>query len=421
MKAKRAIGTTVTLCLTWMTACGDGAAPGNTPRESIRDERYCEFATLFFGDEGITSDSWNTAGLNECPAEAWEALDFNAIREELGATILRPNGPRHWTFDEVKLRGSEDAERKTFGGIEFRFVANVQYDFALPPPGTFFFEARVKRDSEFLFHRGMPVYELIAPLGKRYVMQSYAKYVDTDLTMADLDGLESRISPPAGWSYRARTLEEDLLSEDFQGFASGMRDPLENTYQREEGLEYLTDDMVFVDLLHSETGQTWSAILQRQEAEALEVAPPWQRSQFVSMADKSVYSRSPEAPIDGRFEQLSLGDHFFYWSESVLADPSPAASGQLLVGATQKFHELTYAPGRTVSYLSSGGEAFVLVSEAADAPPTPAPLPPGWNREERQLSDHWRIIFAGAVTTIEPVGDGRIYQGPVTLPEEKQP
>ena len=66
MKAKRAIGTTVTLCLTWMTACGDGAAPGNTPRESIRDERYCEFATLFFGDEGITSTGYTYRFKGEC-------------------------------------------------------------------------------------------------------------------------------------------------------------------------------------------------------------------------------------------------------------------------------------------------------------------------------------------------------------------
>lgn len=70
-------------------------------------------------------------------------------------------------------------------------------------------------------------------------MQSYAHLVDPTLSLADLDTLATHISPPNGWEYRARALDEDLRVDDFQGFATAMRDDLENTYQRAEALEYL--------------------------------------------------------------------------------------------------------------------------------------------------------------------------------------
>lgn len=415
MKPTTRIGTA--LCLLLAASCDDNSDNINEVRESIRDFRYCEITPLFSGPDGISSDAWNTHGLNDCPAADWEALDFEAIQQELGALFVRRNGPRHWLFDAGVLKGSEEAERRFFGNLEFRLVAHVQFNFTPPPPGNFIFEVAVQRDTSFLFYKDRPVYELLAPLGKRYVMQSYALIADPTLTLADLDAIGPRISLPEGWEYRVRVLSEDLLVEDFQGFATAVRDALENTYQRAETLEYLPAGRVAVEIFNGSTMQSWTAFMSEQEADELPVNLPWQKSDQIILADKSVYSRSPDAEVDGRFAQMTIAGFTFSYSGLALCEPELHPSGLVVTGESRKFHELTYSAGRTIPYISNpGGENFVLVSNALDALSEPSMLPAGWSHGEVTLSDDWRIVFEGAVSTVETVDGTRIYQGPVSLP-----
>lgn len=417
-------GTTVTttrigsaLLLLLLAACGDGSAQGKKARESIRDARYCEFAVFFIGAGEIKSDSWNTSALNDCPAAQWEALDFDAIRNELGATALRPNGPRHWLFDAGVQFGREDLERRFFGGIEFALVAHVQVGFPPPTLGTYFFDVRVERDTEFRFYAGRPVYELIAPLGKRYVMQSYARYVDPTLTIDDLDSIGPRISVPAGWEYRVRILSEDLLVDDFQGFATVMRDPLENSYQRAEALEDLPAGWVAVDLFDEGTMQSWTAFLTDRDADELRLSEPWQRSDQIGFADKIVYSRSPGAELDGRFQQRTIEGFTFSLSARAVVEPTLDPTRRIRTGRSRKFQELTYRAGRTIAYVRNpDGENFVLASNAPGASSESGPLPPGWSHGEVRLSRDWRIVFEGAVDTVQTAEGDRIYEGPVSLP-----
>lgn len=65
----------------------------------MRDSRYCEVTPLYLTPEGISSDTWNSSGLNDCPAADWDALDFDTIREELGAILVRQKDSRYWLFD----------------------------------------------------------------------------------------------------------------------------------------------------------------------------------------------------------------------------------------------------------------------------------------------------------------------------------
>ena len=62
-------------------------------------------------------------------------------------------------------------------------------------------------------------------------MQSYAQIVDPDLTIEDLSTLGDRLSPPEGWTYGIRTLEEDFLL-DSAGLAYVINDDYDNSYQR---------------------------------------------------------------------------------------------------------------------------------------------------------------------------------------------
>jgi hypothetical protein len=62
-------------------------------------------------------------------------------------------------------------------------------------------------------------------------MQSYAQIVDPALGEEALPTLGSRLALPAGWTYRARKLEQDLVVST-PGQATVLQDELQNTYSR---------------------------------------------------------------------------------------------------------------------------------------------------------------------------------------------
>ncbi|NQX87299.1 MAG: hypothetical protein HRT77_01405 [Halioglobus sp.] len=401
--------------------CSDSNDTQVESRDSIRDLRYCEIAFFFSGPDGLTSETYNSFLFNDCPQQDWEAIDFGAAATELGAILARPNGPRRWLMDRAELEGSDAAERRFFGNLEFRAVANIQLGSTPPSPGAHFVDATVKRDSRFLFFKDRPVYELLAPLGKRYVMQSYAQYVDSDLSIDDLESLAPRISLPIGWQYRERLLDEDLEVEDFKGLATALRDPLENTYQRAEMLEYL-EDRVVVELYNNATMQYWTGHMSEQEASDLKLSPPWIVSDHIVIADKSVYAQSPEAELNGRFEELTLADNIFYHSATNLCTPELHSSGLVKTNQSRRYQELTFRAGRTVPYIVNHlGERFVRISYAPGTEDFHNSLPPGWTHGEVQLNEDWRVMFEDVIKTVEIVDGSHHYQGPVFLPGDVAP
>ena len=58
--------------------CSDSSDTPVETRESIRDLRYCEIAFFFFGPNGITSETYNSFLLNDCPQQDWATIDFTA-------------------------------------------------------------------------------------------------------------------------------------------------------------------------------------------------------------------------------------------------------------------------------------------------------------------------------------------------------
>jgi hypothetical protein len=74
------------------------------------------------------------------------------------------------------------------------------------------------------------VFELVAPGGDTYVMQSYAQIKDPKLSIGKLGSLGRRLKPPPGWRYRTRELKRELVLTA-RGKATILQDELQNTYQ----------------------------------------------------------------------------------------------------------------------------------------------------------------------------------------------
>lgn len=208
--------------------CGESSLSGANQLTSIRGVRYCEVIAVT-NEGGLGADVYGTQGLSDCPLSQWEALDPDAIREELNALQILMNGPRFWLIDSVTAF-SEIGEIRFFGELQMRLIASIALSPGEISQGPYQ-ERSVVRDTEFVFAAGSEVYELIAPGGKVYVMQSYAHIVDNTLNEAALPSLGEELQLPEGWTYRTRVVDEDYVVVDQDGIATVVQDELQNTYQ----------------------------------------------------------------------------------------------------------------------------------------------------------------------------------------------
>ena len=202
-----------------------------TPRliSDMRGVRYGEVLAVYVKDSGFEAEVYGTQMLNDCPQELWATLDAETIAAELGALVVKLNGPRHWMLDGLgqKVAVVEPIFRD-FNGLTMRRIATV--DLGTNPAVQPYVERYVNRGAVFFFDAGAPVYELVNPDGLAYVMQAYCIGVDPTLTAAGLPDLGARLALPEGWSYRERVLEQELVVDTTATIATVLQDELENTY-----------------------------------------------------------------------------------------------------------------------------------------------------------------------------------------------
>lgn len=198
------------------------------PQPLTRESRYCELLLVRLGDMGAEAEVWGTQGLGDCPQDALDALDLDAITAETGALMAIVNGPRHWIPNAVMGEGRPSTLR-LFGDLPMTRLATVTVDPSMMR--TNYTDLTVLRTTTYTFDAGEEIYELTSPGGATYVMQSLSLIADPTLTFADLPTLGSRLTLPMGWTYAARTLSAELVL-DADGEATVLTDDLSNTYQR---------------------------------------------------------------------------------------------------------------------------------------------------------------------------------------------
>lgn len=187
--------------------------------DPTRALRYCELFAV--GPEWITV--YNSIGLSEAPPDLWDALDADAAAEQLGVGKVVKNGPHWWMADRATIRFGVD--QVEVGGIGFRTVARLPAFIARsggvePPPYTVL---AANKQGVNVYLAGRPVYELVAPDGKAFVLQS------TNVSPEELSTLGERLNPTEGWGFRIRTLDEDWAIA-MRGKVKVAADDLKNIY-----------------------------------------------------------------------------------------------------------------------------------------------------------------------------------------------
>ena len=193
----------------------------------LHDARYCEIIELKGAPPRATATVWNTIGLSSCPPAWWNAFESGALARELGDTLVVLNGPRHFLMDSAS---AQTGGRRAFHGVRLTEVATIPIRTAADLVQTPYTDRTIARQNTWRWKRGRTVFELVAPGGDVYVMQSYAQIKDPTLTLAKLGSLGRRLKLPSGWRYRTRRLTRDLVMVT-RGRATVLQDELQDTYQ----------------------------------------------------------------------------------------------------------------------------------------------------------------------------------------------
>jgi hypothetical protein len=205
-----------------------------TSSQELRDVRYCEVIPSVQKGSTVTTYVYNTLSYNNCPRPKWRQLTEAEVNKEYGSQKAQLNGPRHFVMDHAQSTGSETTSGKTFtfGGIEMGLRATLTTQAAQPTVGQQTYVVnKVARDTIFTYDAGKPVFELTAPDGHVYVMQSYSQIVDQKLDYRDLPRLAGLLTLPSGWSYSWHRLTHTLKLNS-NGLASVVNDNLYDSYQQ---------------------------------------------------------------------------------------------------------------------------------------------------------------------------------------------
>jgi hypothetical protein len=197
----------------------------------MRNVRYGEVLGVFVRDTDLYAEVWGTQMLHDCPMEWWNSLDPESLKSDLGALGIKMNGPRRWVLDGFGNKTAHiEPVIRDFNGLPMRRIATVEFKPGEKPVTAPYAERHVNRGAVFFWDAGTNVYELVRPDGEAYVMQALCNAVDESLSIDNLSELGSKLQLPQGWSYRTRILEEDLVVDTSDHFATVVQDELENTY-----------------------------------------------------------------------------------------------------------------------------------------------------------------------------------------------
>jgi hypothetical protein len=219
---------------TMLYAQAGGTAPAekSTVLEKARYFGQCEIFLLKGKPGNFEAQVYNTTPLNDCPPAKFDPIDPKLLAQKTGSDLAWKNPRRFWTMDRLTI--ALVGEPREFDGLMFNFVASMRMPPKFTPgegqAGFAFQPTQIRRHSTYEYLKGKQVFLLQAPDGKTWVMQTYTTHTDHSLTVADLPNLAKRLKLPAGWQFKAKTLDRDLTITT-KGLANIVPDNLENMYQ----------------------------------------------------------------------------------------------------------------------------------------------------------------------------------------------
>jgi len=167
------------------------------------------------------------------PQTLVEGLDFEKIKKEYNLVGASLNGPKLWTPDWSEV---EVGVERDFNGIKAPWVAqlNMGDKPVAVSETTPYVPMTIARKSALGWKKGTTVLLLDDASGNTYVMKGFQigiapKYTYEQFVAA---GQSQFKQLPAGWKFRVKTLEKELIETPQDGVATILADEFFNVYDK---------------------------------------------------------------------------------------------------------------------------------------------------------------------------------------------
>jgi hypothetical protein len=232
-----ALGAAIFLAATLPAQAAQPLKPGPIPGvtlvlDNARGSVWCELVPMVGTPPNLTAHIYTSTSVDHCDEKRAAAVDPVKLAADLGVPKVAVNPGRYWVMDKVTLFAA--GETVALQGIKVKWGATMTpEDVTTILSGKPWGIGRIKRDTEWLYRKGKPVWLLHAPENKVWVLQVFTKAKDPSLSMETLDTLGGKLQLPPGWRFERKVLAEDLSLQPRRadGYAYIMRDNLGNTYQ----------------------------------------------------------------------------------------------------------------------------------------------------------------------------------------------
>ena len=199
---------------------------------NLRRVSFCE-VILWCGFGG----TYGTTGLNDpkdsCPEALYKGLSNETLAAQYqvkSASLNPPRGRRIWLLDILEIPASTTV--RDFNGLKAHYWGQVGpgpdgEPLKLDPRKLQYKPLYFERNSVITFEKGKPVFLLEDNAGTTWVYKNYTTAMDPSLTYEDLPNLDKRLKDlPAGFKFRTKTLDKDLVIKAVDGKARIMWDEL---------------------------------------------------------------------------------------------------------------------------------------------------------------------------------------------------
>jgi hypothetical protein len=224
---------------------------GPTFPPDLFNYQYCE-VLLKVPNSPSGLPVFNTTGFGgDCPN--YSALTGQAILDSYNATypVNNPYGlpsgaydiildwPRNWIYDQG-VSAPTGATESLVLDVPYPIIPGdptTTFGFAAfntDVTGLAYIPSSAVRNATWTYFADNLIFQLIDPSDNLYVMQSYARFIDPDLTyenLQDVDYMTSVMGLPVGWSYSVAQ-----LAQQFDNISAGnailVQDALGNSYMQ---------------------------------------------------------------------------------------------------------------------------------------------------------------------------------------------
>lgn len=167
------------------------------------------------------------------PQLSVEGLDFAKMKTDYGVNGASLNGPKLWLPDWTEI---DMGVERDFNGIKATWVAQLNMGDNAGGVGenTPYKPVIIARKSGLGWNKGTTALLLDDPEGNTWIMKGFQVGLNPKYTYEEFvaAGQSQFKKLPAGWKFRVKTLEKDLIETPEGGVATIMSDEFFNVYDK---------------------------------------------------------------------------------------------------------------------------------------------------------------------------------------------